>query len=165
MSLWRRTSRLLYPTYHQTIARRSSSSAPWFWLRTQFGYFSITTKNGQLRKTNFSGGTAPAKWTQIANADGTVSFQVSDGKFKGHYFALDGERVGLDCANENAVRLEYDSDALSLKLRETESALNDAELYINTNTGYFYFGFSDLDSISGDTNEFAKKWDNPKGIP
>ena len=139
--------------------QKTGSSASWFWLRTQHGYFSITTKNGQLRKTNFSGGTAPAKWTQITNADGTVSFQVQSGKYKGHFFALDGEeRVGLDRAN--AASMAYDADALSLKYKEPTSALHDAELYINTNTGYFYFGFSELDKHQAEKD----RWENPQGI-
>eukprot|EP00483_Globobulimina_turgida_P001242 UN01244 len=163
MSLWRHTlysrSNLLYSTsYNATSRRLASSSASWFWLRTQVGYFSIA-KGGGLRKTNFSGGTPRAQFCEINNNDGTISYQVSSGKFKDYFISLDGDRVGLDKTNK--ANLIYDSVALTLTYRESESGLNNSELYVNTNTGYFYFGFDEL--FNKDQLE-KERWANPKGI-
>mmetsp|Transcript_21160 Transcript_21160/g.18652 ORF Transcript_21160/g.18652 Transcript_21160/m.18652 type:complete len:201 (+) Transcript_21160:31-633(+) len=161
MSLWRRTvSKCLYPMPYASVLRRAASSNPeWFWLRTHVGYFSVT-KTGQLRKTNFSGGAPRAEFNEINNNDGTISYKVSKGKFKDYFINLESDRVGLDLDPQNAASFKYDSDTLELILKANNSDLNNSQLYVNRNTGYFYFGFDDLDKY----NTERERWANPKGI-
>ena len=134
-----------------------STGSNWFWIRTQVGYFSVT-RTGQLRKTNFSGGSPSAQFNQIDNNDGTISFKVHSGKFKDYFVALDGDRVGLDQTNK--AHLMYDEQNLTLTYKDASSGLNDSQLYVNRNTGYFYFGFAELDY---DEME-RKRWSDPSGV-
>ena len=120
------------------------------------GYFSIT-KSGGIRKTNFSGGTDKAEFNEIDNNDGTVSFKVRKGKFKDWFIALDADKVCLD--KDNAAKVVYDLETLTLTNKDPLSELNDAELYVNTQTGYFYFGFSELNK---DAME-RERWDKRQG--
>ena len=101
------------------------------------------TKSGQLRKTNFSGGAPRTEFNEISNNDGTISYKVSKGKFKDYFVNLEGDRVGLD--RTEAASFKYDPDSLELIYQNNNSDLNNAQLYVNRNTGYFYFGFDDLD--------------------
>ena len=116
------------------------------------------TKTGQLRKTNFSGGAPRAEFNEISNHDGTVSYKVSKGKFKDYFVNLEGDRVGLD--QTDAASFKYDPDTLELIYINNNSDLNTSQLYVNRNTGYFYFGFDDLDKY----NTERERWANPKGI-
>ena len=118
------------------------------------GYFSIT-KTGGIRKTNFSGGTEPAQFNQIDNNDGTVSFKVRKGKFKDFYIALDSDKVCLD--QSNAAKVVYDAETLTLTNKDPLSDLNDAQLYVNTNTGYFYFGFEELNKDEMEKQRWEKR--------
>ena len=137
---------------------KASTNAEWFWLRTQVGYFSIVDKSGMVRKTNFSGGAPRAEFVEEDNNDGTISYKVNSGKFKNYYISLDGDRLGLD--ETNRAKFKYDADELILSLSNESSDLNNSELYVNRNTGYFYFGFDDLDKYLME----QKRWENPKGI-
>eukprot|EP01084_Bolivina_argentea_P208824 355875_1 len=158
MSLWRRSvPKLLYQTAYGAVLRRAASTNEWVWLRTQRGYFAIT-KTGALRKTNFSGGAPRAQFVEIKNDDGTISYQVQSGKFKDYYLSLDGDRAVLD--QNSAAKLQYDPQDLTLTYKNTDSDANDTELYVNTNTGYFYFGFEDMDKYLVQ----KKRWDERQGI-
>ena len=115
-------------------------------------------KNGHLRKTNFSGGADPVKWVQVSNADGTVSYQIAEGKFKGYFMSLEGDRVCLD--KSKAASVQWDAESLILKNKDPSSGLHDADMYMDRNTGYFYFGFDDMDKYEVE----KKRWENPQGI-
>eukprot|EP00485_Elphidium_margaritaceum_P012468 CAMPEP_0202688948 /NCGR_PEP_ID=MMETSP1385-20130828/4330_1 /ASSEMBLY_ACC=CAM_ASM_000861 /TAXON_ID=933848 /ORGANISM="Elphidium margaritaceum" /LENGTH=213 /DNA_ID=CAMNT_0049344013 /DNA_START=32 /DNA_END=673 /DNA_ORIENTATION=+ len=173
MTLWRRTvSTLLYQTHRKSgifayasCLRRASASTSnsvpsWMWIRTQAGYFSLT-KTGKIRKTNFSGGTPLLKVNEIDNGDGTISFQVHDGKFKDFYIAVDGEEHQLGLNETSKARLEYNGDDLVLKLKDESSAVDNADLYFNRITGYFSFGFEDLDTYH---DQERQRWSNPHGL-
>eukprot|EP01084_Bolivina_argentea_P020709 38500_1 len=161
MLLWRSPfySNLLYPISYSAISRRlfvKNNSASWFWLRTQVGYFAIT-KTGGVRKTNFSGGTERAKFSSVDNNDGTVSYKVIRGQYKDYFISLDGDRVHLHKTNK--AHLIYDAESLILTYK-SGCELNNSELYVNTITGYFHFGFDELNKYKME----QERWANPKGI-
>jgi len=135
--MWKRSvSKLLYThkTYaYNTVFRRSFNANPntWCWLRTQYGYLTITNKTNAVRKTDFSGGAPSTKWKEIDNSNGTVSFQVEDNpKFVGQYLSVTVDRLTVDSDENKRANLEYNDEELTWTIKSNDD-LNGAQLYFN----------------------------------
>ena len=78
---------------------------------------------------------------------------------------MEGDRVGLD--KNSGAHLTYDPNTLLLTNKASQSELDNSVLYVNRNTGYFYFGFDELSMGLSVNDKYAlekDRWENPKGI-